>query len=224
MEWLNLIFPKRCFGCREVGAYICANCLNKLAVVKIHKCPICGRGSAFGAIHRQCRRPWGIDGLLAAFVYKGVAKTIVTKYKYQLVDEVVGDMAELLYSFAPLYPAVDTVDVVVGVPLHPRRYRWRGFNQADELAKRVAIYLNKPFEKDLLRRIRYTAPQMKLSGAVRRKNLKGAFAAENAGQIKGKSILLVDDVWTTGSTLKECAKVLKREGAARVIGLVFARA
>jgi competence protein ComFC len=223
MGWLDFIFPKRCFGCRRIGTYICADCLNKLAVIPAHICPMCGKGSIFGETHGRCQKKLGIDGLIAAFLYRGVAKTIVTKYKYNFIDEAVSDVGELLCSFAPLYPLTNGVDVVVGVPLHPRRYRWRGFNQADELGKRVAVYLHKPFEEHILERVRYTIPQMTLSGQKRRENLMGAFSVEQRA-VKGKCLLVVDDVWTTGSTLSECAKALKQAGAKRVVGLVFARA
>lgn len=114
-------------------------------------------------------------------------------------------------------------DAVVPVPLHPRRLRWRGFNQSQELARAAARRIGAELLHRALERTRETIPQTELSGSERKENIKDAFYAES-GQIAGKRLLLVDDVLTTGATLEECARTLKRAGAASVDVLVLARA
>jgi ComF family protein len=110
------------------------------------------------------------------------------------------------------------------VPLGKRRLKWRGFKQAEELAKELSSFLKIPLVSDCLIKIKETLPQVELSEKEREENIKGVFKIKNDEKILGKKILLVDDVYTTGSTMKECARILKRAGAKEIIGIVIARA
>jgi predicted amidophosphoribosyltransferase len=112
--------------------------------------------------------------------------------------------------------------LIVPIPLHPRRKRWRGFNQAELIARRLADYFGAEISVDELLRIKYTKPQTKLSEEKRRSNIKNCFAWR-AGGLAGRNIILVDDVATTGSTLNEAARVLKENGAGEIWGLVVAK-
>ncbi len=117
--------------------------------------------------------------------------------------------------------------LVTCVPLHKSRLKKRGFNQSSLIAERVAEYLRIPFDENVLKRIRNTKIQSGLVRKERVKNTKGAFEvrileSEVKSQMKGKKVLLIDDVWTTGSTMRECIKVMKRNGAKKVWGLVLA--
>jgi ComF family protein len=114
-------------------------------------------------------------------------------------------------------------DVVVPVPLHPRRERERGFNQSLLLAQRVGRALRCPVRSDLLVRTVHTPPQTELSGDARRSNVRKAFAARRPAPLAGRQVLLVDDVFTTGSTAEACARCLKRAGASSVVVLTVAR-
>ena len=115
-------------------------------------------------------------------------------------------------------------DYILAVPLHKKRLRWRGFNQAEYLAKRVADHFGLIFRDDIIIRQKYTPPQVKIRDYKERaKNIKGAFKCLSPRSIKNKKIILIDDVCTTLSTLGECAKVLKKAGAKEVWGLVLAR-
>lgn len=114
-------------------------------------------------------------------------------------------------------------DWVVPVPLHPFRVWWRGFNQSELLARPISEKLGIRYGNGLLRRVRNDPKQVGLSGRRRWENVRGAFAASNPAVVKGKTILLVDDVMTTGATLSECARVLKRAGAEKVYGLTLTR-
>jgi ComF family protein len=114
-------------------------------------------------------------------------------------------------------------DVVVPVPLHPRRERERGFNQSLLLAQRVGRALRCPVRADLLVRTMHTPPQTELSGDARRSNVRKAFATRQTGPLVGRQVILVDDVFTTGSTAEACARCLKRAGASSVVVLTVAR-
>jgi len=113
--------------------------------------------------------------------------------------------------------------LLIPVPLAKRRIRWRGFNQAEEIAKNLAEYLEIPLINDVLIKTKETLPQIDLAEEARKENIKGAFLIKNEEKIKGKKILLIDDVYTTGSTLEESSRILKKAGAREVWGAVVAR-
>lgn len=225
MGWWDLFYPKRCAGCGIWGTYLCEECVNKIRVVKEPICPMCEKGSFIGNTHPRCKRLWGLDGLVSVIVYTGVGKRLVIKYKYKYVKDLTDLLVQLIESFREPSRLVGDDWLVVPAPLHPRRERWRGFNQAAELGRGVAKYYGWEYQEGVLERTRYTKPQMELGGKNRRQNLSGAFALGKEGKlVKGRRVVLVDDVWTTGSTLRECGKVLKRAGVKEVWGLTLARA
>lgn len=131
-----------------------------------------------------------------------------------------------LMSLEPLAEIMSfqRLDVIVPVPLHKRRLRSRGFNQALLLAELLAHEWRLPLERRALRRVRWTEPQITLTAAERRENVRGAFAVADNVAVAGKCVLLVDDVLTTGSTVEECARTLKRSGAVGVAVVTVARA
>ena len=126
-------------------------------------------------------------------------------------------------SEAPALVAAE-IDVICPVPLHPARQRLRGFNQSELIARRLGQSLGLAVNMSALRRTKPTQPQIELTGDQRRRNVRGAFAVEDKAAVAGKGVLVLDDVWTTGSTITECARVLRRAGAARVLVLTVARA
>lgn len=162
----------------------------------------------------------GMDGLIRVLEYRGLVKRMVGKVKYRLVVDMVDEVVETVVSLGELEPLAREKWLVVAVPLHKNRLRWRGFNQADELARRLAKYGGWEYGEGVLVRRVDTKPQVGLSAVQRRKNVVGAFGVRSK-RVCG-NILLVDDVWTTGATMRECAKVLKRAGVAKVWGLVVA--
>jgi ComF family protein len=153
----------------------------------------------------------------------GMMKRIIGKFKYSFISDLTNTLIELAISAADYPLLFKTPWVIVPVPLHSARKRWRGFNQAEVLAQGLARAWEWPCLNNLLIRSRATEPQMKLSGKNRKNNLRGAFKI-NAQFIVPKRILLVDDVATTCSTLNECARVLKIAGATEVWGLTLAQA
>ena len=192
---------------------------------------MCGRGSLGGLTHPGCRRPFGLDGLTSIFAYEGVIEKAIKKLKYKFVSDLASDLVELFLSFGGEDKAFwdfcrQEGVVLVPIPLHPRRLRWRGFNQAELLGKLIAKNLGIKFAPDLLLRVKNTKPQVELDKKSRRQNIRRAFALNKNSQFDNLKIcnfIIFDDVWTSGATLREAGKVLKRNGAKRVWGLTLAR-
>lgn len=221
MGLVDIFFPKRCVACGSFGSYVCAECVNKLPEVKHQKCPMCEGRSIIGKTHKRCEKALGMDGLVGVFRHTGVMRKMINKFKFSWVSDLVGDLSEAMISFGNMETlSKKKFDVVTSIPLHKSRLRERGFNQSSLIAERVADYLRTPFNETLLERVKNTKIQSGLVRKERVENIKGAF--ELMGSVKGKKVLLVDDVWTTGSIMRECVKVLKRNGVKEVWGLVLA--
>jgi ComF family protein len=227
---LDFLFPRRCLGCGKVGHYFCSDCLNLVLLKDQQICPVCGRASLGGLTHHFCRRPFGLDGLTSIFAYKGVVTKAIKKLKYKFVKDLAEELVELFLSFCgeeKLFSDFCCLPnvVLVPIPLHPQRLRWRGFNQAELLGKLIAKNLEIKFVPGLLLRVKNTKPQVELDKAQRQINIRRAFALNRNCKLKigNWNFILFDDVWTTGATLKEAGKVLKRNGAKKVWGLTIAR-
>ena len=147
--------------------------------------------------------------------------SLIRRHKYGLDQSLQKALAEFLGDALP-YSATDC-DVVIPVPLHRRRLWWRGFNQAALLARTISQRLDKPLDLQTLTRTKVTTPQTSQDHDARRRNVRRAFSVARAARIKGRRVLLVDDVMTTGATVDECARVLMAAGAARVDVLTLAR-
>jgi len=229
--FLDFLFPRRCLGCGKVGSYFCSDCLNLVLLKNDQICPICGKASLGGTTHQFCHRPLGLDGLTSIFTYKGMIAKAIKKLKYKFVRDLAEELIELFLSFCgeeKLFSDFCCLPnvVLVPIPLHPRRLRWRGFNQAELLGELIAKNLGIKFVPDLLIRVKNTEPQVKLDKDQRQINIRRAFALNKNSQFDNLEIcnfVLFDDVWTTGATLKEAGKVLKRNGAKKVWGLTIAR-
>lgn len=226
MSVLDLIFPKACIGCGKEGTYICSNCVTKVRLAK-PICPYCEKSSIDGVTHARCLRKFGLDGLVSVWEYEGVIRRAVLALKYRYSTEVGKELSDLFVSAMKSqntkYLIPDT-GLVVPIPLYWYRQNARGFNQAIEIGKAVAAQMGWKFVSDLLVKKRSTFSQVELKGDERRQNLKDVFAINLDSNLElPDSILLFDDVFTTGSTLKEATKVLKRAGAKKAWGLTIAR-
>lgn len=226
---LDFLFPRRCLGCGQWGEYFCSQCLNRLSLNSQRVCPVCEKPSIGGLTHPKCFTPQSLDGLTAIFSYKGLIEKAIKKLKYRFVSDLAEDLVELFLSFAgedktfSHFCQQENV-FFVPVPLHPKRKRWRGFNQAELLGRMICKNLGLTFWPDLLLRTKNTKPQTQLDEKERKKNIRGAFkASPHIFVSQYPNILLFDDVWTTGTTLRECGKVLKRAGVKKVWGLTLAR-
>lgn len=192
---------------------------------------MCGKPSWNGLVHPGCKRRGNTDGVLAVVSYKGIIKKLLYQFKYKpYISDLKTPLARLMcegliqnetfMSFINSSPQV----WITCVPIGKKRELMRGYNQSALLAKEIAIRLGVPFAHNLLLRLRETQPQFELKKEERVENLKNAFGVNGkySQKLIGKTIIIVDDIATTGSTLRECGKVLKRSGAKRVLGVALA--
>ncbi|MBI4038690.1 ComF family protein [Candidatus Daviesbacteria bacterium] len=234
---LDILFPKKCVGCKKEGTYFCNSCVGNILQTDL-VCPRCERLAMGGQTHPVCKRRYGLDGLWSLGIYQDPLRAAIQILKYQgakgLGEILVDITLEYWVKYQPF--VLDQIKkdrgagwVVIPVPLYWWRNNSRGFNQASLIGQILSKKLGLAFCEGL-KRVRYTPSQVKLKGRERKKNVFGVFEITTNYQLpasQGKptmnSILLIDDVWTTGSTLKECCYVLKRSGAKKVWALTLAR-
>ncbi len=194
-------------------------------------CLICNKPTFDGLTHPVCRGKYTIDGAFSAIAYKGIVKKLIYNFKYKpFLSDLNETLAELFYeSIIQQEQFVRTIDqlnndtiVLVTIPLHSKRLRLRGYNHAQLLAKGLSEKLNLPLI-EILQRTKETKSQFGLKLKDRKENLKDAFILNTKYKILNTNIFLVDDILTTGSTLLEAARILKKNGAGRVWGLTLAR-
>jgi ComF family protein len=161
------------------------------------------------------------DQALSIGYFEGSLREAVHQFKYRPCRALGRPLGEWMAKNVRL---VSDIDIIMPVPLHTKRLRQRGFNQALLLAHRMSEAHRIPCSRDNLYRSRPTRPQVELTGAERIRNVAGAFALRKPGEVVERSVVLVDDVFTTGATMNECASVLKRAGAAQVTAFTLARA
>ena len=207
-----------CLLCGEESGpeLLCAACAAELPALAEH-CPQCALPSPAGAVCGNCLdRPPHYDRTLALWRYEFPCDRLVQALKYRARLALSGFFARSLAS-RPL----PEVDLIVPMPLHPKRLAERGFNQALEIARGFARHLGRPIEPRGVLRVKDTPPQTELPYEERAKNVRGAFLCKL--DLSGASVAVLDDVMTTGATLNELARALKRAGATRVENFVIAR-
>ena len=218
---LDLLFPKRCVSCGKFGGYICSTCFLKIEFVENPVCPECQRQAIGGRTHPGCSRRFGLDGLVVSCKYRGPIRKAIQKIKYRFASDIHKILVSLIADSIWRFNLPKNI-VLVPIPLYRSRKNWRGFNQAELLARDLAIRFGEKYRSDLLKRTIDTKTQVGLSGDERRKNIKGAFVVNQNLKIKNQNFILVDDVFTTGSTMMEAAKVLKMAGAGEVWAMTVA--
>jgi competence protein ComFC len=230
MQLLDIFFPKRCVGCGKTGRYFCPSCIRSIKTIQINEsiCPVCEKPAVDGMTHPKCRGRYTIDGLTSFFRYDGIVRKAVKAVKYRYISDSVKEFVSLIpqtsYNFINKN-IITSNTIIVPIPLHPKRFSERGFNQAELLARQLSLRLNIPVDTKLLKRIKYTEPQVKMRKRIDRlKNMDGVFAVSQLSTINYPlSIILVDDVFTTGATMRTAAGVLKRSGLKFVWGITMAR-
>ena len=237
-QLIDIIYPPRCHICNrflsldkkpDPSFHICNGCLSNLIPITHPMCTVCGLPfpASKGSDHlcENCLRklPW-YDLLRSPYLYSGPLIECIHRFKYNMETHLISSLGHLLSSFAKEWIPDQNDFLIIPVPLHRRRLRERGFNQSLLLARILAEDFGNQFDYISLIRNRYTQTQTGLKKDERRKNVKGAFSVIQPNAIKDKKILLVDDVFTTGYTLNECARTLKKSGATSVICLTMARA
>lgn len=230
MGFLELLFPKTCLGCGKKGQYLCSNCISKIKIIN-QICPVCQKPSFFGQIHHFCQKKWSLDGLISIFPYKGIIRETILQLKFKYVTELeeelfnlTSDLFEKSDSFSQIKQFLSNgKPIVIPVPLHWYKENYRGFNQSEIFGKRLAEKFDLEIKKNILIRCRFTQPQFGLDKKERKENIKGAFMINPRIRDLSFNVLLIDDIWTTGITLKTCASLLKKSGAKIVWGLTIAR-
>ena len=220
MDLLDLVFPKRCVLCGAFGKYICNNCFSKIEFVEKPVCPVCQRQAIGGKTHPKCVGKFRPDGLVVACRYKGAIKLAIKKVKYKWIYDIEKVLVDLLASQIWKFDLPKNL-ILVPIPLYKNRKNWRGFNQAEILAKTLAKKFKVGYSAILFRN-RETKTQVGLSREERKKNIKGAFSLSQGANVNGRDFLLVDDVYTSGATIREAAKVLKSSGARNVWAMAVA--
>ncbi len=207
----------------------CDLCLSEVHWIAPPFCSVCGTPFISGESESHpcggClthRKYFGIARALAAF--EGSLQGAIHRWKYEGKTHLTPFFAEWMAEGLNRYWKLPFLDLLIPVPLHPRRLRERGFNQALLLAEALSRRTGIPVLKTILKKKKPTLPQVNLSGAEREKGLKGAFHVTEEEKLSGKSVLLIDDVYTTGATVNECSKGLLRGGAERVDVLTLAHA
>ncbi len=230
--FLDLIYPPRCAVCEVIlvpGLYksLCSSCISQLDWLSTPLCRICGRGfknkSGGDSICGEClRKPPTYSLARSVFHYTPQLQILIHKLKFKKDLSVLPGISELISVFD--MSRFGAVDYILPVPLHIKRLRERGWNQALTLAKLFFPVNDGRLKLDWLIRKEYTVEQTTLSGTERRENLKTAFAVVPKAQLAGAVVCLIDDVLTTGTTVEECSKVLAAAGAKEILILTLARA
>ena len=216
----DLLVPQDCCVCgrESAGALVCEHCREALPLQPSAGCPRCAVPTTDGALCGSClSEPPAFDATLTAFSYAFPVDRMVQalKYRYRLAVA-----AYFTDKLAKLGRPSD-IDVILPVPLHVQRLRERGFNQAVEIARPLARAWGVPLELACVQRVSHLAPQASLTWKQRKDSMRGAFRCGK--RLDGQTVLLVDDVMTTGATLDALARTVKAHGARRVVNLVVAR-
>ena len=219
---LELVYPTYCAGCGQHGQSVCPECLNSLPLIESKFCLKCGKPCNYLVEEcRECRgKKFFFSQARSLGLYKGKLRDLVHKFKYgnsrALADVFAGLLVERVER------KFFEVDLITCVPLSGPKRDERGFNQAQLLAEKIAQKVDVPF-LDLILQERETQDQSRLQAAERRKNVKGVFSVHRDQLPKAARIILVDDVFTTGSTVNECSRVLKKAGADSIRVATIAR-
>ena len=226
---LEFFLPRLCLFCdaavgENAAVAVCPECQGQIEWVASPLCTCCGKMFAEpdgnDRVCGDCQTdPPPFARARAATLYDGPVTQAITRFKFNRQMAFLPVMQHWLRRPICL-ELVSAADLLVPVPLHPKRIKRRGFNQALLLAQ---AFPGVPMAREAVVRTRHTAPQVGLNPKERRDNVKGAFAVPDPGLVKGKNVLLVDDLFTTGSTVKECARVLRKAGARQVEVLTVAR-
>lgn len=215
MALLNLLYPQDCLICsamtRELKPVnLCGGCSDRLMAY-------------VNTPHwAMAEKEFSFDMAYHVASYEDIIKKSICLFKYEGKTRLAKILGAIMAEYAARNMNFDSIDMVVPVPLHPLKQRERQFNQSELIAGYIAKKFNKRLEKNSLKRIKYTTPQTGLSRDERLRNLKGAFLVRSGSDLAGKSVLLVDDVMTTGATLHECAKTIKSAGAKKVLAYTLA--
>lgn len=228
MSFLDFIYPKFCLGCGKFGTYVCADCFNRIPQLSYLTCPVCRHPSIQGRIHTACRTKFGLDGLISLYAYRELMKQVIKKVKYRYAYRIFHDFLRHV-SFGRIKENIGGENaksvLIIPIPLHVSRLYERGFNQSDLIAHYLGKQLLWKTDTHVLERIRKTTPQVEMKNREGRiQNIQSAFSIYKKYVIpKHTTVVLVDDVYTTGATMQSAAFVLKQHGVHTVWGFTLAQ-
>ena len=218
---LDLIFPPRCLNCNHLGKFICDNCLGKIIRIKEQGCPFCHKKTNGGRLCAACRAKHELTGVVAyGYFHDPILKQIIHPYKYEGISAA-GEVISLLLAQTIKSTAIN-FDIITFAPVSKRRFNERGYNQAEILAKHLSEYFEKPLFRKISK-IKHTPTQVGLKRKDRLRNLEGTIVVKDSDILKGRRVIIIDDVLTTGATLDECARALRQAGARQVWGVVLGK-
>ena len=218
---LDLIFPPRCIGCSAEGSFLCESCCTRLPLLEPPYCKRCGIALSEGNLCLRCyKTPPSIEGIRSLFLHQGLARDMIHYLKYRNMKVLAWPLAVLMANYLQSNPL--PADILVAVPMDQKRIHVRGYNQSDLLVEQLHNLIGTSTVTGSLVRSKNTTPQVSLGAEARRNNVEGAFRCKDQS-FQNRSILLIDDVCTTGATLNACATALKEAGAASVWGLTISR-
>lgn len=210
---LNLLFPKFCEGCNKPGAKICINCAEKINVLEHQECLMCGHPSIEGLTHKICKISYAPVQTFSMFKYSGIIRSLIRKGKYKGVFKSYLPIIELFNSKTPFFESFNNC-VLIPIPISKKRLQQRGYNQCEKICKYLEDFIPQSETVDALKRTKETKSQYSLKREERMANIKDAFEIDKklTDLIKNKTIIIVDDISTTGATLREaCKEVYKAE-------------
>jgi len=222
---LDLLFPRRCLVCGSFGDWFCLVCQRTVKLNQSQSCAVCGQNAPNGMTHPSCAGELSLNGLMRAAHFQQLQQ-LIHAFKYQGITELSAPLAEIYMRFIESFGYKNFVSnfQILPVPLHPKKRLMRGYNQSELLAQALVQKLGAPCDTAVLMRTKDSPSQTTLDKRHRANNVRGCFACADSNRARGKNFLLLDDIATTGATLSECAKTLKRAGAREVWGLVLAQA
>jgi len=221
---LDILFPIKCLGCNMEGKWICDSCQTDLKNNHFLCCPLCGIGNNDGSVCGYCQANSCLDGLFVVLEDNKLSRKLICHIKYNFITDLLLDLEKNIHKFLDENPLWQDSFALVPVPLHKKKLLKRGFSQASLIAETIGRVGGNKLNQLVIKRTKYTRPQVGLTANERRKNILDNFSIGDCSGIDyNNPIVLVDDVYTTGSTLQECARTLKNAGYKRVMGLVLIR-
>ncbi|MDD5491382.1 MAG: ComF family protein [bacterium] len=227
---INVVFPLKCEVCQrqlplKAQARICPGCLGRILIIGDHYCLKCGKSMQVDtSFCADCHDHDALyyDTIRAAGIYQGILREAIQAFKYNRRSCLGTELGELMFKSYQRYFSQFTIDTMIPIPLHKKQSHKRQYNQSEILAVNLGKAAGIPVFPKTLSRIKETRPQYALNKRERADNIRNAFQIRKGANLPGAKVLVIDDICTTGSTINECARVLKQAGATEVHGLVLA--